>query len=159
MLRLIVLFTALLPTLAVAQKTPPVDYVVFNNPNSTTTQNLLENADLNTNPSVVLTLDRKWRAAAVSVFYVRGAGAAASDVKTTFECYQDSKSPAFLQSRKIADGTSTLSDFTDIKAVTATKSYMIPYGVAPCNYVRLVFSGTGSNANDDISVQVTAYND
>jgi hypothetical protein len=131
----------------------PLETKVFTNAGSTNPQNLLENASLATSKSVTLTLDRLYSGLIVSVFFTRSAATAITMTQTI---YQDAKTGGVLQSRSIVSGASTLDDFSDAKAVSGNKNFVVLLGVAGYQAVTLTFTGTGAAAGDTISVQATA---
>lgn len=94
-----------------------------------------------------------YRQLVVALNFTHGA---ATYVQTQFLCSMDDGLTFHrLQTRSTAYGKSTLSDFTDVKAVSGSALWTQEYDVAACSRAKLIFSGAGVGANDKVTVQVT----
>ena len=106
------------------------------------------------------------RTITLAVGYYKAAGvvcvvdytySAATDVQVAFTGQLAGALEAYgsRQSKAISSGTGTLSDYTEVKAVSADAVFILEYGVRAYRNVKLVFSGTSAGAGDTVDVACT----
>lgn len=118
---------------------------------------LLNGVALNaTESSRTITLNTDgWSKLRVYLYYTYSA---ATDVRAVFSCSMDAGANfALLQTRAIASGVATLSDFVDVKSTgSANQLIMLEYDTRGCDKTKIVFSGTSAGAGDTVIVQATS---
>lgn len=121
--------------------------------------NILSGVALNAaeaNRTIVLNTNG-WAKLRVAVFFTYSSS---SQLTAIFRCSFDGTNYARIQSRKISDGASTLSSFTDVKATSSTnQDFIIEYSVKGCVRSKIVFAGTPAGAGDLITVQALAQSE
>ena len=123
---------------------------------STNEYNLLEGVALNAASASdrTITLNTKgfWAKLRVSVFFTY---TAATTVDAVFTCAYDGVNYAQITSRSISGGTATVSKLTDSHPVSADSDFQLEYDVKGCEFVKVLFSGTGAGGSDTVDVQAT----
>jgi len=117
--------------------------------------NLLDAVALNATEAtrtITVTTNRAFSKLSVVSFLDR---TAATDLQIAVFCSLDGTTYGSKQTRSIAAGTATLSNFTDSKAVSADVTIETEYEIKACESVKLIYSGTSGGASDLVTVQAT----
>jgi hypothetical protein len=105
--------------------------------------NIIEDAATNGSPSVTIPLDMAWEKLRVWVFVTYAAN---TYVTVALSCSRDGTNSGAVQTRKIEDGTATLSDLTDRKnLVVSDRDYMVEYDVRGCMTATLTLGGDNTD--------------
>lgn len=123
---------------------------------STGSVNLLSGVALNASAGTrtITLLTGGWKKVSIFVQFTYNA---ATDVRLTCSASGDAGTNyGPIQTSSIASGTATLSDLVDVKAVTASKKFVVEYDVTTYDRLQCVFSGTSAGGSDLITVQAIA---